>query len=187
MELCPSWEASISTYRRILWGGVRLGPRGTAATIWPNAPAHNDECGAVSRMSGRGNRSTRRKPAPVPLCPPQILTWARSRAAVVGSRRLSAWAMARPPKEFPSILWNPKVLVRTMLWSQSSAMWIQSKTSQPVSLRSILIPYFIYVYIYAFAALSLFLAFPRKSHIQHSSSSYVPQVMPISTSWTSSS
>jgi hypothetical protein len=30
---------------------------------------------------GRGNRSTRRKPAPVPLCPPQIphdLTWART-------------------------------------------------------------------------------------------------------------
>jgi hypothetical protein len=34
----------------------------------------------------RGNRSTRRKPAPVPLCPPQIpyeLTWARTRAAAV--------------------------------------------------------------------------------------------------------
>jgi hypothetical protein len=30
---------------------------------------------------GRGNRSTRRKPAAVPLCPPQIpheLTWART-------------------------------------------------------------------------------------------------------------
>jgi hypothetical protein len=32
---------------------------------------------------GRGNRSTVRKPAPVPLCPPQIphdLTWVRTRA-----------------------------------------------------------------------------------------------------------
>jgi hypothetical protein len=48
---------------------------------------------------GRGNRSTRRKPAPGPLCPPQIphhLTRARTRAAAVGSRRLTAWAMARP-------------------------------------------------------------------------------------------
>jgi hypothetical protein len=48
----------------------------------------------------RGNRSTRRKPAPVPLCPPQIpheLIWARTRAAAVGSRRLTSWAMARPP------------------------------------------------------------------------------------------
>jgi hypothetical protein len=30
-------------------------------------------CGAIGGMRiGRGNRSTRRKPAPVPLCPPQI-------------------------------------------------------------------------------------------------------------------
>jgi hypothetical protein len=33
---------------------------------------HDDECGAVGGMTGRGNRSTQRKPAPVPLCPPQI-------------------------------------------------------------------------------------------------------------------
>jgi hypothetical protein len=49
----------------------------------------DDECGAVGGMRiGRENRSTRRKPAPVPLCPPQIphdLTWARTRAAAVGS------------------------------------------------------------------------------------------------------
>jgi hypothetical protein len=39
-----------------------------------------------------GPWSTRRKPAPVSLCPPQIphdLTWARIRAAAVGSRRLT--------------------------------------------------------------------------------------------------
>jgi hypothetical protein len=37
---------------------------------------------------GRGNRSTQRKPAPVPLYPPQILhdlTRTRTRAAAVGS------------------------------------------------------------------------------------------------------
>jgi hypothetical protein len=48
----------------------------------------DDECGAVGGMSGRGNRSTRRKPAPVPLCPPQIrhdLMRTRTRAAAVGS------------------------------------------------------------------------------------------------------
>jgi hypothetical protein len=41
----------------------------------------------VELMSGRGNRSTRRKPAPVPLCPPQIphnLTRAQTRSAAVG-------------------------------------------------------------------------------------------------------
>jgi hypothetical protein len=50
--------------------------------------------GAVGGMRiGRGNRSTRRKPAPVPLCPPQIphdLTWDRTRAAAVGNQRLTA-------------------------------------------------------------------------------------------------
>jgi hypothetical protein len=33
----------------------------------------DDECGAVGGMRiGKGNRSTRRKPALVPLCPPRI-------------------------------------------------------------------------------------------------------------------
>jgi hypothetical protein len=43
---------------------------------------------AVSRMRiSRRNRSTRRKPAPLPVCPPQILhdlTWAQTRAACGG-------------------------------------------------------------------------------------------------------
>jgi hypothetical protein len=58
---------------------MRLSPLGTSATIWPIVPAldneddDDDECGAVGGMRiGRGNHSTRRKPAPVPLCPPQI-------------------------------------------------------------------------------------------------------------------
>jgi hypothetical protein len=59
-----------------------------------------DECGAVGRMRiGRGNRSTRRKPSQVLLCPQQIshdLTRARIRAAAVGCQRLNAWAMALP-------------------------------------------------------------------------------------------
>jgi hypothetical protein len=58
------------------------------------------DCGAIGGMKiGRGNRSTRRKHAPTPLCPPQIphdQTRARTRAAAVGSQRLTAWAMARP-------------------------------------------------------------------------------------------
>jgi hypothetical protein len=58
------------------------------------------DCGAIGgKRNGKGNRSTRRKPAPVPLCPPQIphdVTQARNRTPAVGSRRLTAWAMARP-------------------------------------------------------------------------------------------
>jgi hypothetical protein len=54
-------------------GGVQLGPLGTEATNRPIVPAPGDyddgESGGM--MIGKGNRSTRRKSAPVPLCPPQ--------------------------------------------------------------------------------------------------------------------
>jgi hypothetical protein len=48
--------------------------------------------GEIGGMIGRGNRSTRRKPAPVPLCPTQTPHAARTRtrAAAVGSQRLTA-------------------------------------------------------------------------------------------------
>jgi hypothetical protein len=49
-----------------------LDPLGTAATNRPTVPAPGDyDNGEIGGMIGRGNRSTRRKPAPVPLCPPQ--------------------------------------------------------------------------------------------------------------------
>jgi hypothetical protein len=55
----------------ISWGGVRLSQLGTSATIWHIEP--DDDCGAVGGMRiGRGNRSTRKKLAPISLCPPQI-------------------------------------------------------------------------------------------------------------------
>jgi hypothetical protein len=53
---------------------MRLSPLGTSANNWPIVPAvddDDDEYGAVGGMRiSRGNRSTRTKPAPVPLCPP---------------------------------------------------------------------------------------------------------------------
>jgi hypothetical protein len=83
--------------------GWDLGPRGTSTTKWPLYQPwmiDDDECGVVGGMRiGRGNRSTRRKPAPVPLCPPQTphdLTWARTRAAAMKGWRLTAWSMALP-------------------------------------------------------------------------------------------
>jgi hypothetical protein len=55
----------------IILSGVRLSPLGTSATIWPIVPAPDDDCGAIGGMKiGRGNRRTRKKPAPAPLCPP---------------------------------------------------------------------------------------------------------------------
>jgi hypothetical protein len=54
-------------------GAVQLGPLGTAATNRPIVPALCDyddgEIGGM--MIGRGSRSSRRKPAPVSLCPPK--------------------------------------------------------------------------------------------------------------------
>jgi hypothetical protein len=53
-------------------GGIQLCPLGTAATNRSIVPAQGDyDDGEIGGMIGRGNRSTRRKPAPVPLCPPQ--------------------------------------------------------------------------------------------------------------------
>jgi hypothetical protein len=64
--------------------------------FWPIEPAPDDadERGTVGGMIiGRGNRSTRSKPAPASLCPPPIphnLTWIRTQAAMVRSRQLTA-------------------------------------------------------------------------------------------------
>jgi hypothetical protein len=72
-----------------------MGPLGKSATEWPIVPSPGDyDDGEFGGMNiGRGNRSTRRKPAPAPHCPPQIpldQTPARNRAASVGSQRLTA-------------------------------------------------------------------------------------------------
>jgi hypothetical protein len=72
---------------------------------WPIVSAQHDndddddECGAVGVMISRGHWSSRRKYASVPLCPQQIqhnLSWARTRAAALGNRRLTARATLRP-------------------------------------------------------------------------------------------
>jgi hypothetical protein len=58
----------------------------TVVTVWHTVPTPDDD-------DGKGNRSTRRKPAPAPLCPPQIpldQTRDRTRAAAMGSQRLTA-------------------------------------------------------------------------------------------------
>jgi hypothetical protein len=77
--------------------GVGLSPLGTAATsgllYQPQMVDEGDWVATGGMKIGSGNRSTRRKPAPAPLCPPQIphdQTRARTRAAAVGSQRLIA-------------------------------------------------------------------------------------------------
>jgi hypothetical protein len=76
----------------IIISGVGLSSLGTVAIsgqLYKPQMIDEGDCGAIGGMKiGRGNQSTWRKPAPVPHCPPQIphdQTWARTRAAAVGS------------------------------------------------------------------------------------------------------
>jgi hypothetical protein len=92
----------------------KLGPLGTSATKWPIVPAPGDyDGGEFGGMKiGRGNRSTRRKLVPVPLCKPQIPldpTRARIRAAAVESQRLTVCAMAQPAALIYSSLLNENI------------------------------------------------------------------------------
>jgi hypothetical protein len=80
-------------FNGIVGGGVQLGPLATAATNRPIVPAQGDyDDGEIGGMIGRGNRNTRRKPDPVPLCPTQTPHAARTRtqAAAMGSQRVTA-------------------------------------------------------------------------------------------------
>jgi hypothetical protein len=81
----------------IILSGVRLSAVGTVATtglLYQPQTIDDVDCGAIGGMKiGRGNLSLQREPAPAPLCPPQIphdQTQARTRAAAVGSQRLTA-------------------------------------------------------------------------------------------------
>jgi hypothetical protein len=94
MEAACSSEISV---RYVSLGGVRLSPLGTSATVgllYQPRMIDEDDYGELGGMRiGSGNPSTRRKPAPVSLSPPQIphdLNWDRTRAAAVESQRLTA-------------------------------------------------------------------------------------------------
>jgi hypothetical protein len=85
---------------------------------WPIVPAPGDyDDGVIGGMIGRGNRSTRRKLAPVRLCPPQSPHAARTRtrAAAVGSQLLTAWATARPCHNIIYAIYRPRYFIRCFL------------------------------------------------------------------------
>jgi hypothetical protein len=89
--------------------------------IYMNSVACSTQMNYTDRATAtwRGNRSTRRKPAPAPLCPPQILldqTRERTRAAAVGSQRRTAWAMARPKSSVNPIISPKPVHSRSVTW-----------------------------------------------------------------------
>jgi hypothetical protein len=50
-----------------------LGTVATTGILYQLQMIDDGDCGEIGGIKiGRGNRSTRSKPAPVPLCPPQI-------------------------------------------------------------------------------------------------------------------
>jgi hypothetical protein len=65
----------------------------TIALLYQPQMTDDGDCGAIGGVKiVRGNRSTQRKPASVPLCPPQIphgLTRVQTRATAVGSQQLT--------------------------------------------------------------------------------------------------
>jgi hypothetical protein len=94
------------------------------------------DCGVIGGMKFvRGNRTTRRKPVPAPLCPPHIpldQTRARTRTAAVGSQRLTAWAMARP---IPEVCWKQN-LVTPQWWRVSNRHWVRRYPECIIKLRT---------------------------------------------------
>jgi hypothetical protein len=115
---------------------VRLSPLGTSATVGLLYQTRmiDDECGVVGGMRiGRGNRSTRREPAPVPLCPPQIthdLTWDRTRAC---------FYLYFPPS---LCLCLPVISFHIHIFPSSFVLLFISLT--PFSISSLLLVYFFY-------------------------------------------
>jgi hypothetical protein len=101
-----------------------LGPLGTAATIRPTVLTPGDYDGEFGGMMfGRENQSTQRKPAPVPLCPPQTPTSSdrtRTRTAVVGNQRLTAGPMARPGFQYKSCDMFPAKLLKAEMSKRMS-------------------------------------------------------------------
>jgi hypothetical protein len=64
----------------IVGGGVQLGSTRHCSHQWPIVPVPGDyDDGEIGGMIGRETKVLGRKPAPVPLCPPQTPHAARSR------------------------------------------------------------------------------------------------------------
>jgi hypothetical protein len=77
------------------WDWVHLVRRPLFGLLYQPRMIDDDYEAVIGMRIGGGNRSTWRKHALVPLWPPKTphdLTWDRTRAAAVGSQRLTAWA-----------------------------------------------------------------------------------------------
>jgi hypothetical protein len=103
------------------WDWVHLVRRSLIGLLHKPRMIDDGECGAVGGIRiGRGNLSTLRKPAPLPLCPPLIphdMTWARTQPSAVGSH-------SEQPELWHSLIWGfVSVLTGTLCWFIFWARW----------------------------------------------------------------
>jgi hypothetical protein len=79
--MCLAWVALPEAFFFNWYSGgwSPIGSTWHCGNKWPIVPALGDyDDGEIGGMIGRGNRSTWRKPAPMPLCPPQTPRAART-------------------------------------------------------------------------------------------------------------
>jgi hypothetical protein len=69
-----SWDFPATWFFYSEWGeSESLGTAATTGLLYQPQMIGDGDCGEIGGMKiGRGNRRTRSKPAPAPLCPPQI-------------------------------------------------------------------------------------------------------------------
>jgi hypothetical protein len=116
---------------RVGWDWVHLVRRPLFGLMYQ--PRMMDKYGAFGGMRiGRGNRSTRRKPATVPLRSPQI----PNDVPLHLTRRLTAWAMARSvwTKSSLEIPYTPE-RNSPLLWTAISDWLMIAMTSREVNRR----------------------------------------------------
>jgi hypothetical protein len=95
---CMEYNRNFFLFRGVGWDWVYLVRRPLIGLLYQPRMINEHEAFGGMRI-GKESRSTRRKPAPVPLCPPKIprdFTSDRTRTAAAGSRRLTVWALTRP-------------------------------------------------------------------------------------------
>jgi hypothetical protein len=87
----PSVNRTCAGWSYYSCDSVRLSIKLRPLTCWLSIPQWHEWICSCSGM----NNTDREKPVPVPLCPahiPDRLTWAQTRAHMVGSRQMTAWA-----------------------------------------------------------------------------------------------
>jgi hypothetical protein len=117
----------------VSWGGVRLSPFCTSATDWFLVVATDDNWIWTIWWNDnwQGKNKYSEKPAPVALSPsqiPQDMIWDLTRVTAVGSRPLTAWAMARPVTKTPYTKTNG----RTMRYQHMLVEMIQTTVCRTV-------------------------------------------------------